>query len=141
MKKGSNIEFKVTNDLIIGNEEIDNEHLQLIAIINKINRACYNGVDRTEIVRILDFLTEYTIAHFKKEEELQSYYNYPGALKHKLHHQHFLDEVALINEKFHHEGSSVALVSEINLMLVNWLFTHIRTEDRDLALYIQNLNK
>ena len=61
------------NNLLTGNELIDEQHKELIGRINKLINACENGVCQLEAIRMLDFLSDYTDFHFREEEALQEW--------------------------------------------------------------------
>ena len=59
-----------TDDCIIGNETIDNEHRGLFASLNEANKAALEGKANTAEVakELLESLAEYANTHFTHEE-------------------------------------------------------------------------
>lgn len=98
--------------------------------------ACSQGKGRSEILSTLNFLKTYTDTHFSHEEELQQKSNYPDYIRHRQLHKEFNRSLNKIEHKFLTEGASIAMVSEINQNIGNWLVGHIKTEDIKLSKYL-----
>ena len=56
----------------VGDESLDAQHKQLLGIINELYGAIEQGADRLAVRPILDRLLQYTLTHFKHEEEVMS---------------------------------------------------------------------
>jgi len=54
----------------IGDSKIDNDHQTLIEIINDLIELVELSKDREEFAKILSKMTDYSLSHFKKEEDL-----------------------------------------------------------------------
>lgn len=133
--------YKWSNDLLTGNIQIDTEHKELIKAINDLLEACSKGKGRSEIEKTVKFLSSYTKTHFSREEMLQVRYNYPDYDNHKKYHKQFLDTVENIEKKLLSDGSSIALVGEINSKVANWIISHIKREDVKVAAHVRNNSK
>lgn len=128
--------FTWTKNIETGNQLIDSEHKELLNKINDFMNACSQGKGRGEILNTLNFLKKYTATHFAHEEELQQKSNYPDYTRHKQLHNEFNRSIAKIEQKFLAEGASIAMVSEINQNIGDWLIRHIKAEDIKLGKYL-----
>lgn len=128
--------FIWTPDIATGNALIDNEHKELIKKIDDFVTACSQGKGRSEITNTLNFLKNYTATHFSHEEELLRSSKYPDFLRHKDLHKQYNLSLANIEKKFMAEGASIALVSEINQNIGNWLIAHIKAEDMKFGKFL-----
>lgn len=133
--------YKLNNDLLTGNTQIDTEHKELIKAINNLVEACSKGKGRLELEKTVNFLSSYTKTHFGHEEVLQKKYNYPDYNNHKKYHKQFIDTVENIRKKLLSEGPSIVLVGEINSKVANWIINHIKREDVKVAAHIKNNTK
>ena len=125
------------DNLITGNDTIDAQHKELISRIADFVKACEAGERKVKVVKMLDYLDEYTNFHFNAEEELQKNVNYPELPQHHEKHEEFkktiqslyvyLDEV---------EGPDDKFTETVKTKVVDWLFGHIKTFDRSVAEYI-----
>ena len=119
-----------------GLPDIDKQHQQLIRATNDLMEALAQGKARQEVGRILDFLNDYATEHFAKEEAYMAKYKCPAALSNKLAHSNFVKTFGELHERFHKEGSSAALALEVRRNLADWLVSHIRGVDTQLAAYV-----
>lgn len=133
--------YKWSDDLLTGNTQIDTEHKELIKAINDLLEACSKGKGRAELENTVKFLSSYTKTHFAHEESLQIKYNYPDYDNHRKYHKYFIDQVESINKKLLAEGSSIALVGEINSKVGKWIISHIKKEDVKVAEHIKSRSK
>ena len=122
-----------------GNALIDGQHKELISKIDNLVNCCEQGGGKTEAIRMLDYLSEYTDFHFGEEEKLQAEVSYPGMEVHKAKHAEFKTAVAQLHEMLiEEEGPTDAFVAAVQKNVIDWLFDHIRNLDQALASYIQN---
>lgn len=135
------MKYQWSNDLEVGNIQIDTEHKSLINAINDLLEACSGGRGRAELEKTVNFLASYTRTHFAHEEVLQKKYNYPDYNNHKKYHEGFISTVDSIRERLLKEGPSIVLVGEVNLKVGEWLIKHIKREDVKVAAHIKNNTK
>lgn len=133
--------YSWTDDLQIGNSQIDTEHKKLISAINDLMEACNKGKGRAELKNTVEFLLSYTRTHFSNEEVLQKKYKYPDYTNHKKYHQEFINSILEIDKKLAKDGPTIALVGEVNFKLGNWFIKHIKTEDVKVSAHIKNQTK
>jgi len=124
------------DSLLIGVRLIDNQHRELIDRIDKLLHACHLGKGSAEVEETLRFVVSYIRKHFKDEEELQAKYAYPDMVEHKKLHAEFIVSVVDLVQEFQNTGTNTELTGKVNRTLIEWLFRHIRSEDKKLALHI-----
>jgi hemerythrin len=90
-------------------------------------------------MRTAEFLSMYTIKHFKDEEDIQIKYDYPEFHRHKSLHDNFKGKVIMLLEELNTEGPSEFFVQQVNTVVGNWLINHIKVEDLKLAEYIRQI--
>ncbi|WP_196138670.1 bacteriohemerythrin [Aliikangiella sp. G2MR2-5] len=119
----------------IGIPSIDEQHKQLIKLINQLNKAMASGESASVVAAILAGLTGYTESHFAYEEQLFEKYGYPQTEEHKKEHQRMIDRIGQFHVEFAQDpGGSISL--EIMQFLTYWLTNHIQGSDREYAEYL-----
>ncbi|MDR3411651.1 MAG: bacteriohemerythrin [Formivibrio sp.] len=126
--------FNWTNDLSVGNTQIDSDHKQLVDLVNKLHDAMKSGKGNTVLGEILADLIQYTSSHFKREEMLMQKINYAEFAEHKAEHTKLVGEVLELQTRFK-TGATTLSVSVFNF-LSDWLRTHIKSRDVKLAVAI-----
>ena len=117
-------------NLITKNELIDSQHKELIDKINNLVESCQKGANKEEAVKMLDYLSDYTVFHFSAEEKLQEQMGYPDIDRHKNQHAAFVESVGEMKEKLEKEGASESFADTVNKNVTQWLYNHIKVFDR-----------
>lgn len=128
--------YDFTEDLLTGNDMIDEQHEQLFGHINNLLRACGEGKGRAELGRAVQFLIDYTEEHFAAEERLQDKYKYPDRENHKRYHEAFKHAIRELVDELEREGPTVTLVGKINKSVGDWLVNHVKKQDVRVAAHI-----
>ncbi len=118
-------------ELAIGIDEIDNQHRELVDILNRLNEAVTLRQGATVANAALDQLHDYTRIHFAVEESIMRLLGYPDYAEHKLKHERLVNELHSLSTRFHDEGR--AINHELMFFLKTWLTTHIQESDREYA--------
>lgn len=144
MSKNSYENFEIfpwNENLSIGIEQIDNEHKQLIILLNKLANALTNDT-YVEVEETFNELAHYASFHFESEEKIWQEYIPDKELLQKHHNTHgsFLPKVLELKEKNKHKNYN-EIIEEILLFLIRWLAFHIVDEDKRFALVIKGLNE
>lgn len=134
-----NLEFD--DSLATGYKMIDDQHKEIIGKIDKLLTCCEEGCGKLQAIRMLDYLSEYTVFHFEAEERLQEEVAYPGIEEHKEKHEEFKKAVEELHEMLEEEGPSEAFVAAVKKNVVDWLFHHIENKDQTLATFVKNKGK
>ena len=88
-------------------------------------------------VKMLDYLDEYTNFHFKEEEKLQENVGYPGRETHHEKHEEFKKTIQVLYEYLNdYEGPTDQFSELVQKNVIDWLFGHIKTNDRSVAEFI-----
>lgn len=125
-----------TDNLITGNEMLDNQHKELINHMNKLLKSCEKSNEKRVAVNTLDYLSDYTDYHFEAEEKLQKEIGYPGYEQHKKQHDGFKQTLNELNDMLQEEeGPSDAFVKKVEKNVVDWFYIHIEGFDRSVAEY------
>lgn len=114
--------------------EIDNQHRQLVDMLNRLNGAMAHGEGASVLGNIFDELKAYTISHFGTEEKLFDETGYPGAEQHKQIHANLLEKVIELESDF--KSGRVTMSREILMLLKDWLQNHIKGVDME---YVDHL--
>jgi len=111
-----------------GIDEIDIQHRKLVGLINTLFDSISLKDRKVILNQIFTDLVNYTIYHFKLEEDLMQKYHYSNYTSHKEEHAMFVENV---NKHLHSlkVDDSKALLNIINF-LKDWLLQHILVSDR-----------
>jgi len=128
-----------SDDLKLGNDHVDMQHHRLFELLSELIGACMVGAETAKLQETLDFLVEYTILHFKDEEDLQQWYNFPEYERHKQLHEIFKSTVGGLVQRFAKNGSSEELSNDVNKVIARWLVHHIQREDKKIGEHIRKV--
>ncbi len=124
--------FVWRKELELGITSIDNQHKKLLEIGNRINDMLVvhgdGDDDYNEIMEVIAELKDYTIYHFKTEEDLFIKYNYSECNHHKKEHDGFIEYINSINFNST-EDNQIIFLTELLKKIMNWVFHHVITSD------------
>ncbi len=124
-----------TDQMSVGIQEIDEQHKQLVDLINRLyDLIVHPNKDKTAIREILNGLVQYTVIHFAVEESLFRIFNYPNYEIHKKRHEELRQQVMEINEIVQRGEKEVTV--ELLVFLRKWLRDHIMIEDKHYAPFL-----
>ena len=116
----------------IGVTEIDEQHKALFEIVNRVQALLIDKfvTDKYDaIVAIINELKEYTIYHFKTEEEYMLKIGYKKLFTQKVMHQDFVEKMNSIDFS-QIDNDQNKYLDEILYFVCDWLLTHILKEDK-----------
>lgn len=117
----------------LGVDEIDEQHKELIQIINKykttISDKSLNSF--TEIGKIVVYLIDYTSSHFEAEEYLMLRIGYPDIEAHKKKHRELISKLRDILIKMKNKKAYTPI--EFYYFLMAWLNNHILHDDKKIS--------
>lgn len=128
--------FELTDDLLTGIKEIDNQHHQLLAKGNAILFPETGKLKGKDILDGLKFLIRYVDEHFSTEERLMKYFEYPKREGHKKQHQRLRREVEELYNRGKKADPVTDLASEIHYLFCDWFNYHIREWDKGYAAFL-----
>ncbi len=123
------------DSLSIGNLEIDEQHKLFCEYLDHVITACSHGKCRSEIEHTIQFLEFYAQSHFTSEENWMAKIGYPQMQQHQDMHKKFFSRVQELKKDLYASGETIVLVGKINLLLYDWLITHIKEMDAELVAW------
>jgi hemerythrin-like metal-binding protein len=123
--------FEWNDALKVGNQLIDQDHFELVTLVNELHQAVQEGKSTDVLAKILQALLNYTQEHFQREELLMEHIAYADIEAHKAMHQKLLDQVLVLQDAFERGRSEVA--SNTAELLRYWLTHHIMRTDKNLS--------
>jgi hemerythrin len=122
--------------LAVGVPVIDQEHQALFGHVNALLDAMHQGRGGQETGRLLGFLTEYTIHHFRADEQLMVRHRCPGLVDQRRQHQEFIGRLDTLKARLEAEGPGGDLPIAVNRLVCGWLRQHIGDADAALGRYL-----
>ncbi len=123
--------FEMKEKYITGVSLIDTEHKKLFEIGEKAYQLLKNPYELDKydkIVAVIAELKEYTIYHFKDEENYMESINYKRLFTQKMDHASFIEKLEGVNLKKVDENQDEAIM-KILTFLNDWLINHILEKD------------
>jgi len=120
-------------DLSVGVQEIDEQHKELVHLLNELNQAVTEHHGSAACADILRRLAEYTRIHFAVEESLMRILAYPDFERHKGEHDALSAQVAQLQTKL--ASGQATITFELLHFLKVWLTKHIQESDRRYGTY------
>lgn len=127
--------FEWAEDMEIDRGPIDADHRHLVDLVNELHTATSEGRGREVVNQVLNELIGYTSAHLQREEARMAAVNFPNLERHKIGHQHFVDSLNDLRQKY--EAGSITVAAQLSTVLRDWLSLHIRRSDKELLEFIR----
>ncbi len=125
-----------TDKLLVNVAIIDQQHKELIDLINNMLNAIQLGEGAEKIAEAIDFLEVYVSKHFGEEEQLMTNSEYPEYALHTSQHIQFVQRFHILKQRFEKEGVTSELLLDLNRHLLQWLVKHIMATDKRLGEYL-----
>lgn len=121
-----------TEKMSVGVPEIDEDHKQLISIINRLAEDADKDGRRLAVRQSIAALLRYAEFHFAREEKVMTVARYPGIEEHKEEHRNFVAKIKDLNRLFDEDPEGVVNFVRETLLefLRDWLNHHILIEDK-----------
>jgi len=126
--------FRWTEAYKVNVAVLDQQHQELFATVNKLERALRVGEGNSAIDGILDRLMTYAGSHFAAEESLMERHDFPGLSTHRVQHEMFRKKMMTLLEKRRSAKSGVAV--ELLLFLQTWLKQHLLRTDKQYSAFL-----
>ena len=127
--------FKWSSDYSVNITAIDDQHRELVNILNRLFVAVSRLEGDKVIAEILDALTSYTRTHFALEERLMWQAQYQDIEPHIKKHKMLLDQLDNLCKKHLVEGKVIHF--EMLSFLKMWLKEHIQGVDTKYSAALQ----
>lgn len=108
--------------------QIDNQHKQLVRILNQLFKEVESGKIDMDLSSTLHKLVEYTTYHFSTEENYFEKLNYELAEPHISLHNAFISKVGEFKGQL--QENDPLLFADIIEYLVEWIVNHIKGADK-----------
>lgn len=116
-----------SDKLSVGVGSIDAEHKKLINLVNELNQHILVGSRNEAAGNALSGLIDYTVTHFKNEEDLMKKHGYPGYPNHKTEHEKLTAKVLDFKDRY--VSGKTGFTIELIKFLQDWLINHIEGTD------------
>lgn len=126
-----------TDDYSVGSKVLDEQHKQLITILNYLIRSSESPdftIHSESILKALSLLTNYAKGHFRTEEAIFSKTDYPKISEHKKHHTEFEEYIAEFGQSLNKGAEHKP--EELLTYVSDWLNNHILIEDMEFKPYL-----
>ena len=134
--------FQWDAHFVTGHTTIDQEHSELIEMINDLMKLSFQREDLKDgdLEDIKARLRDYTVNHFKTEEDLmeESSVDPRHRKEHEKLHRDFADKIQAYFES-DVDLKSQTVLGEINEFLIRWLAYHILSMDKSLVRQVQRI--
>lgn len=121
----------------IGIEDIDLQHHYFVNLISRFAREASRSTNKKYVTSLMQELIAYTKFHFKSEETLMVYYEYPEHDNHRKLHYELIEnlnmELGLIQNHSH-----IHDIERFVDFLSEWFFKHTRVEDIKFSNFISS---
>ena len=124
--------FEWTTRLAVGFPEMDEQHQQLIALMNQLQAGVDAGAPADQLLVLLGELGELAVRHFDQEERVMVSINYPALDLHRIMHQSLIERFMAHRDELAQTGSFTPEFSEF---LFRWLTSHICGPDTKYGVY------
>ncbi len=119
--------FTWDNSYSVGVADIDQQHQQLMNLVNDLNDAMLQGKGRQVVGEILSNLISYTAGHFAAEERLMQQHGYPEYTEHKAKHGKMVAKVKALQQDV--DAGKLTVSGDVMKFLHDWLNKHIKGTD------------
>lgn len=133
------MELAWTERLSVGNAMLDNEHKQLVAMVNGIERAIRTR-DSLALLQVFKPFEDYVRVHFENEAKIAQSVDFSFA-QHALEHHYVLEELrSMGDELVANDGRwSESAAEHYSYFLGEWLIEHLLQEDMLMKPALQEL--
>jgi len=131
--RGKDLFMAWGDGLSVGDEDIDNDHMILVGLVNRVHDAVRKGRSHAVTGEAVEQLIAYTELHFTHEEQTMRDAAYPQFAEHRAQHEDLLKRV----RDLHRRLKSGEDVNDALLRLVrDWLCEHIQQYDMRVGQHL-----
>ncbi len=120
----------------VGVPEMDNQHKELIKLINKLYISMR---DKRDVDKVMQGVVQYTVRHFKEEESLMVSLKYSGLKQHLAMHKKVISQVKQFAQRV--EKREKGIEKKLLIFLKEWLLNHILKQDKRYGVYYKRQNR
>jgi methyl-accepting chemotaxis protein len=132
--------FNWDDQLLTGNDMIDDDHKQLFDYIGELHTAMRKSGGSEVIESVVARLVDYTREHFGREERLMATQGaaYPEREAHLAAHRTFIERIEEFQRRIAQRSGTVSM--DVLTFLRDWLVTHINKTDKAFAAHLRDRN-
>ena len=97
-----------------GDALIDGQ-LQALVALNRLHSAMLEESGRSEVGSPLKFLSDYTVSHFRMEEEMMDWRSYPGESSHRKIHGDLIASLKELVAGYQRDSTALTIATMIFL--------------------------
>jgi diguanylate cyclase (GGDEF)-like protein/hemerythrin-like metal-binding protein len=116
---------------LVGVQEIDDQHRQLVQMVNGINKSIVKKIEASQIESAFQQLLDYTRLHFATEQRLMLKHGYTDSTTHQHEHQLLLRKLGDLATQTD-QGNDLLILQTIK----DWLMIHIEHADKPLGAFL-----
>ena len=131
--------FEWADDMVIDEGPIDQDHRQLVELVNQLHTATTDGRGHEVVEPILAQLIAYTAGHLQREEQLMAALQFPHLGAHKAGHDKFMHKIQALKAQY--DAGSITVAAQLSTVLRDWLSLHIRRSDKEVKVLLQQRKK
>ena len=120
----------------VGVRRFNEQHMQLLKILNDVYIAMNDKQDKYAIAQILNDLLKYAKEHLTEEEACLKANKYPDFINHKKLHENFINKFTQFCKDF--KADKFSLHFEIAVFLKNWITNHIMAVDTEYKDFLNS---
>ena len=128
--------FKWLPEYSVNIKTIDDQHQELVNILNRLFVAVSRREGDKAVAGILDALTSYTRTHFALEERLMREAKYQDLIPHMEEHRKLIAQLDELCNK--HVMEERPIYFEMLSFLKSWLLEHIQKTDRKYGPFLRD---
>jgi len=124
-----------------GVEIIDQQHRQLVKLLNDLAHQYVYGLDPDQLEHIIDGLVDYAAYHFDTEEALWAdvFAGDEWFARHQRSHSSFVEKVRAMQREAAHT-TNLSSIDDLLSFLVSWLAHHILHDDKSMSVVLLEVN-
>ncbi|MBI4797186.1 MAG: hemerythrin family protein [Desulfarculus sp.] len=119
----------------VGIPSIDQQHQQLVKMINELYTAMHGGQGQAALGKVLNGLAQYCVSHFANEERLMTQHGYPDLAAHKEIHAKMTAKVNGLMQDLKSGKAQMSL--SVATFLKDWLTKHIQQTDMKYSPFLK----
>jgi hemerythrin-like metal-binding protein/PAS domain S-box-containing protein len=122
----------------LGVDEMDEQHKQLIQLINVVYSSIKQDKNKKEIKENIRSFVDFASYHFGNEEHYFEQFGFEWSLEHTQEHKAFIKEIVQFQSDY--AGNKLKFLDEIMIFIKKWLFSHFSVTDKKyVELFKSNL--
>ncbi|HYG89978.1 MAG TPA: bacteriohemerythrin [Azospirillum sp.] len=137
---GTDLYMPWSKDLIMGDDDIDNDHMILVGLINRVHDNVRKGRSAAVIGEVVEQLLAYTALHFDHEEQMMRETAYPDVAEHKAQHAELISRAKDLGERIS-TGGNPSAGDDLLRLLRDWLREHFQRHDKRFVDYLTRIGE